>query len=253
MTTGGTGPAAETAPQVFVDDLDRPELSDEDRRHLERSRRLRPGDEVVCADGRGRWRRCRLAATVEPVGDIAQVEAPAPALTVGFALVKGTRPELIVAKLTELGIERIVPVQADRSVVRWDRERAEGHLVRLRRVVREAAMQSRRAWLPEVAPLATVAALAEAAPPGTLALADPDGDPPTLERPTVLVGPEGGWTDGERAAVAARVGLNPQILRVETAAITVGALLGALRSGLVETPPHVVARERHARASKLAG
>jgi 16S rRNA (uracil1498-N3)-methyltransferase len=242
-----SGPAAESAPQVFVDDLDRPELGEEDRHHLERSLRVRPGDDVVCADGRGSWRRCRFGAAVEPIGEIERAPAPVPVLTVGFALVKGNRPELIVAKLTELGVDRIVPVAAERSVVRWDPDRAAGHLDRLRRVAREAAMQSRRAWLPEVLAVASVTALAQATPSLGLALAEPGGDPPTLAHPTVLVGPEGGWTDAELAQVATRVGLNPQVLRVETAAITVGALLGALRSGLVGTPPHVVAREPHAR------
>jgi 16S rRNA (uracil1498-N3)-methyltransferase len=242
-----SGPAAETAPQVFVEDLDSPVVAAEDRHHLERSRRLRPGDEVVCADGVGGWRRCRFGPTVEPVSGIERVARPSPVLTVGFALVKGNRPELIVAKLTELGIDRIVPVSADRSVVRWDPDRAAGHLDRLQRVAREAAMQSRRAWLPEVLGVASVVALAQSAPGAGVALAEPGGDPPTLAHPTVLVGPEGGWTDGELAQVETRVGLNAQVLRVETAAITVGALLAALRSGLVEPPPHVVARERRAR------
>jgi 16S rRNA (uracil1498-N3)-methyltransferase len=152
---------------------------------------------------------------------------------VGFALVKGSRPELIVAKLTELGMDRIVPVEAARSVVRWEPDRAAGHLERLRRVAREAAMQSRRAWLPEVLPAATLADLVAAEGGDRLALAEPGGGAPSLDRPVVLVGPEGGWTDAELEQVSHRVGLGPQILRVETAAITVGALLGALRSGLV--------------------
>ena len=121
-------------------------------------------------------------------------------------------------------------------MVRWDPDRAAGHLERLARVAREAAMQSRRAWLPEVGAVASVAALADATPPGTVALAEPGGEPPTLGQPTVLIGPEGGWTDAELAQIEGRVGLNPQVLRVETAAITAGALLAALRLGLVE--PH---------------
>jgi hypothetical protein len=67
-----------------------------------------------------------------------------------------------------------------------------------------------------------------------VALAEPGGEPPSLEAATVLVGPEGGWTEDELDQVPMRVGLSPQILRVETAAITVGAVLVALRSGLVE-------------------
>ena len=70
----------------------------------------------------------------------------------------------------------------------------------------------------------------------TVALAEPGGVAPSLAWPTVLVGPEGGWTDEELELVPARVALGPQILRAETAAITVGALLGALRSGLMRPP-----------------
>ena len=55
----------------------------------------------------------------------------------------------------------------------------------------------------------------------------------TLDRPVVAVGPEGGWSDGERALLADAVGLGPHVLRAETAAITAGALLGAMRSGWV--------------------
>ena len=137
------------------------------------------------------------------------------------------------SKLTELGVDRILPVIAARSVVRWEPDRVGGHLERLRRVARESAMQSRRAWLPEVMDPETLAELVSRHDPGTLALAEPGGDPPSLAHPTVLVGPEGGWTDEEVAMVACRIGLGDQILRVETAAITLGALLGALRSGLL--------------------
>ncbi len=183
--------------------------------------------------GRGGGEVARWADPVEPVGPVQHQERAVPTLTVGFALVKGSRPELIVAKLTELGVDRIVPVVAARSVVRWEGGRAGGHLSRLGRVAREAAMQSRRAWLPQVLAPASVADLVASDGAG-LVLAEPGGDPPSLATPTVLIGPEGGWTEAELDQVPGRVGLGPQILRVETAAITVGAVLVALRSGLVE-------------------
>ena len=229
------GPAAESAPQAFVEDLDHPELSPPDRHHLERSLRVRAGDEVVVADGRGRWRLARFGATVEPVGPVSVQPVVAPTLTVGFALVKGSRPELIVAKLTELGVDRIVALGAARSVVRWDGDRAEGHRQRLARVAREAAMQSRRAWLPEVVLAASLGELLRDTGTDAVALAEPGGVAPSLAWPTVLVGPEGGWTDEELQLTPTKVALGPQILRVETAAITVGVLLSALRAGLVGT------------------
>lgn len=217
-------------PHVFVADVGVPVLDDGDRHHLERVRRVRPGDPFTVSDGHGRWRACRFGPDVEPVGPIEVDEEPAPALTVAFALVKGDRPELVVQKLTELGIDRIVAFTARRSVVRWDGAKADKQVERLRRVAREAAMQCRRTRLPEVAPLATFAEVL--ALPGA-AVADRGGEPLSLERPTVLIGPEGGWAPEERALVATTVGLGDQVLRAETAALTAAALLGALRSGLV--------------------
>jgi 16S rRNA (uracil1498-N3)-methyltransferase len=223
-------PAAGDGPHVFVVDVEAPELAADDRHHLERVLRLRPGDPVTVADGQGRWRPCRFGATVEPAGDVVADPQPMPELTVAFALVKGERPELVVQKLTELGIDRIVAFRAGRSVVRWDETKAAKQVERLRRVAREAAMQCRRSRLPRVDDLASfdeVLAL-----PGAVA-ADRGGAPLSLATPTVLIGPEGGWSPEERQRFAATVGLGAQVLRAETAALAAGTLLGALRAGLV--------------------
>jgi 16S rRNA (uracil1498-N3)-methyltransferase len=220
------------APWVFVDDVDAPTLADQDRHHLERVLRVRVGDPVTVSDGAGRWRDGALASTgsVEPTADVVTEAKPAPAVTVAFALTKGERPELAVQKLTEVGVDRIVPFVAARSVVRWDDRRATEHVERFRRVAREAAMQCRRAWLPSVDDLASFAGAI--ALPGA-SVADADGDPPALDHPTVLVGPEGGWTDEERACGLPVVALGPHVLRAETAAIVAGALLAGLRARLV--------------------
>jgi 16S rRNA (uracil1498-N3)-methyltransferase len=215
---------------AFVADVERPELDDRDRHHFERALRLTPGAPLTVSDGAGRWRRCRFGAVLEPDGPVRTVTPPSPRLTVGFAPVKGDRPEWVVQKLTELGVDRIVPFLADRSVVRWDGERAQRQHQRLVAVAHEAAMQSRRAWLPELAPVTTFAAAAEL--PGA-ARADPNGAPPSLDHPIVLVGPEGGWSPAERQRLPATVGLGPGVVRAETAAIAAAALLTALRSGLL--------------------
>jgi 16S rRNA (uracil1498-N3)-methyltransferase len=194
---------------------------------------MRIGDGVVVSDGAGRWREGVLGAAgaVEPTTDALTVRAAEPAITVAFALTKGERPELAVQKLTELGADRIVPFVAARSVVRWDQRRVTGNVERFRRIAREAAMQCRRAWLPtvdELADFATVAAL-----PGA-AMADVGGAPPSLHHPTVLVGPEGGWSDDERARGLPTVALGEHVLRAETAAMAAAALLAAQRSGLLK-------------------
>jgi 16S rRNA (uracil1498-N3)-methyltransferase len=163
---------------------------------------------------------------------VVSVRAPEPALTIGFALVKGERPELVVQKLTELGIDRIVPFVAERSVVRWDTERGHKHVERLRRVAREASMQSRRCRLPEVADLVPFSLLV-AEDRGAVALAEREGQPPSLLCRTVLIGPEGGWSRSELGFSVPTVALGDQVLRAETAAITAASVLTALRSGLV--------------------
>jgi len=225
----------EAAAHAFVVDLDAPALSEDDRRHLQRVLRLRVGEAVTVSDGAGRWRPCRFADPLEPVGEIVEDERPSPPVTVAVALTKGERLDWAVQKLTELGVDRIVPFAAARAVVRWDGERAGHHVDRLRRVARQAAMQSRRTWLPNVDDLRT---FAEAAATSGAVLAEPGGPPPSLERPVVLVGPEGGWSDEEAAAVLPRVSLGPNILRSETAAVAAATLLCGLREGLVGPSGH---------------
>jgi 16S rRNA (uracil1498-N3)-methyltransferase len=220
-------------PHVFVVDLDAPRLDDADRHHLERVLRTRPGEEVTVSDGRGGWRACTFVAGGElrPIGDIEQWPAPTPAITIAFALTKGDKPELTVQKLTELGVDRIRPFVAARSVVRWDHDRAARNVERLRRVAREAAMQCRRAHLPVVDELVEFAAVADLR--GAV-LADAGGASPGRGSTVVLIGPEGGWSDEERSRGLPTVSLGDHVLRAETAAIAAATLLTSLRSGRVQ-------------------
>jgi len=159
------------------------------------------------------------------------VSRPDPRVTVAFAVVKGQRPEWAVQKLTEIGVDRMVPLLSARSVVRWPAGEAGTQVARLRRVAREAAMQSRRVWLPTVDVVTPFAVMA--AQPGA-AVAHPGGGPPSLDNPVVLIGPEGGWDQAEVAdAGRVLVGLGPSVLRTETAAVVAGTLLCALRAGVV--------------------
>ena len=163
---------------------------------------------------------------------------PTPALTIGFVPVKGDRPEWVVQKLTEAGVDRIAVLRSARAVVRWEGDRGARSIERLRRVAREAAAQSRRPWLPEVVGVLELAELADVVAPAPLALAHPGGDPPSVTMPAMAVGPEGGWDDSELAPGGYPVvGLGPGILRAETAAMASGLLLCALRNGLVEQAP----------------
>lgn len=258
MPAGGTGDGAAPAPRgpdpvlvaaaamVFVADPSAPVVDDADIRHLLDVLRLRSGEVVIAADGDGRWVPCRVGPSAPvkasrgtdptgllvPDGPVTVDAAGTPEVTVAFAPTKGDRPEWVAQKLTELGVDRIVPLRTSRSVVRWDGDRADKSVERLRRVVREAAAQCRRARLPEVTAVCRLEDLATVA--GVpVTLADAGGRAPGLDRPLLAVGPEGGWDPAEREAFGPPVGLGATVLRAETAAVTAGALLCALRAGVV--------------------
>lgn len=230
MTTPGLD--GSSGPHVYVEDLDGLLLGPDDRHHLERVLRLLTGDPLTAGDGAGRWRTCTFGPVLEATSDVHEDAAPAVEVTVGFSLLKGGRPELIVQKLTELGVDRIVPLLADRSVVRWDADKRAAARDRFERVAREAGMQSRRVRLPVVEPVTPAAEVA--ARPGVV-LAQPGGRPLGAGDRVLLVGPEGGWSPGEVAGHDL-VDLGHTVLRAETAAIAAGTLLTALRDGRVAPP-----------------
>lgn len=186
------------------------------------------GDEVLLFDGRsGEWlaqimsaERKRMSLTVE------RTTRPAerlPDLTLAFAPIKRTQTDWLIEKATELGVAALQPVRTGRTIAERVR------LDRLESIAIEAAEQCGRTILPEIGePIALSDLLARqgAAP---LYFADEQGGAPVAEaiKPgpaTILTGPEGGFTDEERAAIRARpdcvaISLGPRILRAETAAL----------------------------------
>ncbi|MEM7340641.1 MAG: RsmE family RNA methyltransferase [Actinomycetota bacterium] len=229
-----SGPALPLAdrnlPFVLVDDLSAPALSDHDLHHYRRVRRLSDGQPVVVGDGRGGWLPARFATNPEPTGEVTVVAAPTPAITVGFVPVKAAKPEWVATKLTELGVDEIVPIVSEHSVVRWDDARAAKVVERMIVAVREATQQSRRLHQPRVAPAASLVDFIRDAPHAVLA--DPDGAPMPPATATIVVGPEGGFSDTERAARAC-VALPGAVMRAETAAVVAGSMLVGLRSGVL--------------------
>lgn len=226
-------------PLAFVTDLDAPELAEDDHHHLTRALRLRPGHELTLADGTGRWRLARLDRHPEPIGPVHHA-GPAPdGPVVAFTPVKGERSEWVVQKLTELAVPRLLVLEAERSVVRWDAGRGARQREKWARTAREAAMQSRRLWLPVIeGPVPAIEVLARTG----MAAAEPGGRPPAAGDAGLAVGPEGGWSDEELAAARDRVVLPGGILRAETAAVVAGALLVGLRDGVIGPPSPVTPR-----------
>lgn len=211
-----------TRPLVFVDDLADPRIDDEDLHHLERSLRLPAGAEITVGDGEGRWQRALLESTASLIGDPILEPEPSWPLTIAFTPVKGQKPEWIVQKLTEIGVQRIVPLVTERSVVRWDGDRSARHLARWPRVIREAAMQSRQVRLPSFDQPVAVSDFVAATPDARAA--DPAGSPADSVVRTLMIGPEGGWSESERL-LAPLVSLPGGVLRAETAALVAAAVL----------------------------
>jgi 16S rRNA (uracil1498-N3)-methyltransferase len=229
-----------TAPRFFAADVtgERVVLERDDSRHALRVLRLRPGEQITVSDGRGSV----VEATVgdDDVRLVAHVTArrsepePRPALHVYQAIPKKGKLDLVVQKLTELGVSSINLFASRRSVPKWDEAKGASHAARLGEVARQAAMQSQRAWLPMVRAPASLSSLDTTEPVVVLhgsetvrlAQALPEKPPSAVG---LVVGPEGGLTEEEvtalRALGAIPVTLGPLILRTETAALAAAAIV----------------------------
>ncbi len=219
-------PAGTPGPHVFVDSLDAMHLDADDLAHLSKSLRMRDGDPLTVSDGQGNWCRATFSSSgsLQSNGTVHSVPARKRPLTVGFSLVKGSKPELVIQKLTELGIDRIVVLAAERSIVKWDDDKVGKAMQRWQRIIREAAMQSHQVRLP------TIDALVPAIDwlGGTdVAIAHFGGNTIDASHTSIAIGPEGGWSDDELLAATQRVSLGTTVLRAETAAIAAGTMLTA--------------------------
>jgi len=232
----------------FIDDAaadagDTLTLTGAEAHHAASVRRVRVGEAVTVTDGRGVWLdgECASVAPREVVVrvlDRRDVPPPATRLVLVQALAKGDRDELAVQAATELGVDEIVPWQAARSVSRWEGQKAEKGRVRWATIVREAAKQAHRAWLPEVTPVTTTAALAQRAAGERVLVLEPTADTPLsavaldgAESVVLVVGPEGGIAREELerldGAGATRVRLGDTVLRTSTAGPAAIALVSA--------------------------
>ena len=216
------------------------ELEGDEARHAVVVRRIRVGEQVVLVDGRGTSATCSVTATSKAslrasVSSTRVEPAPVPCVTVVQAIPKGDRAELAVEVLTEIGVDRIVPWAAARSVGVWRGERAEKALAKWRATAREAGKQSRRSWLPEVTPMATTADVVALVGQSDVAVVLHEGATSPLSSLTldgvrsvlVVVGPEGGISEEELAALGAAhvVRMGESVLRTSTAGVAAVAAL----------------------------
>ena len=234
--------------RFYQPDLATGHLSPEESHHAIHVLRLRSGDSAALFDGRGTEARVRLTSTdPERVSfeTLSTAKAPRPACRIRFgqALIKPAGMELLLQKLTELGVSEIWPIASERSVPKPEGEKRIS--ARWQAIALAACKQSGQNWLPnipEAAPLDTFLSAPDPAPPGARIIGSlqPEARPLStlmaeakkqggVSAVDVLVGPEGDFSPAEigraRAAGFRPASLGPLVLRSETASIFVASAL----------------------------
>lgn len=216
------------------------ELTGDEAHHAVAVRRTRPGEVVALTDGQGGEAVGMVAVTGRRlmqvrVEEFTRHEEPSPAIWVAQAIPKGDRGERAVEMLTEIGVARIIPWAAERSVGQWRGERGDKALARWRATARESSKQARRSWQAEVTPMVSTTELVAliGATELTVALHEQAGgalsELAVPETGTVLlvVGPEGGLSDAEVRSLsdagAQAIGLGGEVLRTSTAGVAAAA------------------------------
>lgn len=212
-------------------------------RHAVTVSRVTVGEAFLLGNGRGLVVQCEVVAAGAGELSVSVTQAlrhpaPAPAIWLAQALAKGDRDESAVQQATELGVDGVIPWAAQRSIVRWEGAKVAKGVQRWRAIVREAAKQSVRPWLPEVGELASTAVLAGLAARARMLVLDPTATQPLTSlvpdgRDLVLVvGPEGGIGAQELGRLVAggaeTVCLGQTVLRTSTAGPAAIAVLNGM-------------------------
>ncbi len=220
------------------------EVAGAEGRHAVAVARVTRGEQVLVGDGAGRRALVEVVATERAVlrTRVVTVEHesdPPLRLVLVQALAKGDRDEQAVQAATELGVDAVLPWQAQRSVVQWRGERADRGVRRWQAVVAAATKQSRRYRTPEVRPLVHTEQLERLVERAALTLVLHEAadrplagvDLPDAGEVLLVVGPEGGLTDAELTALQAAGGrpvrLGREVLRTSTAGPAALAVLNA--------------------------
>lgn len=207
--------------------------------HHARVLRLKEGEEVELFDGRGTIAKGNVtiiapdALHVSVATIIPSRELPS-RIIVAPVLIHPDKFELVLQKATELGAAEFIPLTSDRMETRV--ERVAGKVARWEKIIREATKQCGRGLIPAIAAPMPFARLAERPEKKVLFEAGaPQETRPGITDTILLVGPEGGWSDGELALAREREfefrSLGPRRLRAETAAIVATAMMAASLEG----------------------
>ena len=210
-------------------------LTGDEAHHAAKAARLRVGERVQIGDGRGHLARAEATSVDADAVELVVVEAwmvdrEQPEVWLAQSLAKQGRDEQAVEQATEVGVDRVIPLSTERAVVKWDEAKKTSGHERWQRIVREATKQSLQPYLADVDPLHSLTELLERADIQFIALdhraeksiLDVPIEPLPGAAPIVLaVGPEGGWSDGEKEAIVAAGGglakLGDGVLRASSA------------------------------------
>ncbi len=220
-------------------------LSEHDCNHAYRVLRLQTGDEITVSDGRGRVNRGVVTLSEAHniqvrIGHALEAAQSPLDITLCQSLSKGEKMDLVIRQAVELGINRFIPMVTGRSVARFDRKRETHKAHRWKKIIRSAAAQSRRGFIPVLDTVKTLEELIAAAS-SHLMLVPYEGEKEIfladrLKQPAprdgvvfLFIGPEGGFDGGEIEALknagAQIVSLGPRIMRLDTAAAASLAML----------------------------
>lgn len=220
-------------------------LLGDEARHAVTVGRLGVGEEILLGDGHGTLAKATATEVsgkrVElQVHECTTHEPPSPQVWLVQALAKGDRDEMAIQTCTELGVDRVIPWQAARSVSIWKGDKLDTGVARWQKIVTEASKQSLRARIPEVSKAMSTRDLVALGETTQLVLLDPEAEdslsayiPPTGKTVVVIVGPEGGVEPSEREmlldAGAIDLKLGGTVLRTSSAG---PAALAVLNSAL---------------------
>ena len=232
-------------PRFFIDYIpeERAILTGPDAHHIAKSLRMRPGEPLILCDSIGTDYNCEIeqidgeTVTVKVLNFCRSVSEPSVFVTLYQAFPKADKMDAVVQKSVELGVSRIVPMLSERCVSRPDEKAVKKKADRWQKIAEEAAKQSGRGVIPQVAPsLPFRAAIQEAEKAGEILFFYEGGGEhisalvgPKTQKLSLFIGPEGGF-DPEEIRLATEAGIQPitlgkRILRTETAGFTTIAWL----------------------------
>ena len=218
--------------QFRVIDPAAPVLAKDDEHHLRTVLRAKAGEEVVVTNGAGDWSLCEVTPQgLTLVSDVLHDEEPV-STTLYLAPLKGDRSEWAVAKATELGVRRIVPLLSQRVVVKFKGETKDKVLRRWQRIADEACGQSRRTYDVRIEDPVHVRDV-----PVNVAVCEFGGTSDWANVHEVAIGPEGGWDPDEWGQGRRTLSLGPTVLRGETAAVAAATLLSFSSGGWAMPAP----------------